>query len=235
MSQRTVLSASQASAKPLRRDAQRNRDAIVAAARKAFPEQGLGASLEGVAREAGVAIGTLYRHFPRRLDLIEELFTAKFTDLVAAAEEAVAMDDAWRGFCHYLEKLCELQACDRAFNDLVSARLPIHAISRNMDERARELGAQIVRKAQEQGVLRDDVTSEDLAFVIWSQAGIIRATRTVAPTAWRRHMHLMLDAFRADCAHAQLPEPPLTPRQVEQTLTTVECPEEECGECCEET
>ncbi|MFD4511725.1 TetR/AcrR family transcriptional regulator [Streptomyces sp. NPDC058457] len=233
MSQQHVLPAPQASAKPLRRDAQRNRDAIVAAARKAFAEQGLDASLEGVAREAGVAIGTVYRHFPRRLDLVEELFTAKFTELLAAAEEAAAMDDAWEGFCHYLEKLCALQACDRAFNDLVSARLPLHALGRGMFERAEERAAQIFRNAQAQGVLRDDVTPEDLAFVIWSQAGIIQATRAVAPNAWRRHLHLLLDAFRAQCAH-ELPEPPLTPRQVDQTLTTLECPEEECHECHEE-
>jgi AcrR family transcriptional regulator len=233
MSHQHVLSAPEASAKPLRRDAQRNRDAIVAAARKAFAEQGLDASLEGIAREAGVAIGTVYRHFPRRLDLVEELFTAKFTDLLAAAEEAAAMDDAWEGFCSYLEKLCELQACDRAFNDLVSARLPVHALGRGMFERTTERLAQIFRNAQEQGVLRDDVTPEDITFVIWSQVGIIQATRAVAPNAWRRHLHLLLDAFRAECAH-ELPEPPLTPQQVEQTLTTLECPEEECRGCGEE-
>ncbi|MER5406472.1 helix-turn-helix domain-containing protein [Streptomyces sp. NPDC002769] len=224
---------SQAPAKPLRRDAQRNRDAIVAAARKAFADQGVDASLEGVARDAGVAIGTVYRHFPTRLDLVEELFTAKFTELLGATEEAAAMDDAWEGFCHYLEKLCELQACDRAFNDLASSRLPVHALGRGMFERAQELAAQIFRNAQEQGVLRNDVTPEDIIFVIWSQAGIIQATRAVAPTAWRRHLHLMLDGFRAECAH-ELPEPPLTSRQVDQTLTTLECPEEECHECHEE-
>ncbi|MFF0044708.1 TetR/AcrR family transcriptional regulator [Streptomyces mirabilis] len=233
MSHQHVLSAPQAPVKPLRRDAQRNRDAIVAAARKAFAEQGLDASLEGVAREAGVAIGTVYRHFPRRLDLVEELFTAKFTDLLAAAEEAAAMDDAWEGFCFYLEKLCELQACDRAFNDLVSARLPVHALGRGMFERTKERVAQIFCNAQEQGVLRDDVTPDDLAFVIWSQVGIIQATRAVAPHAWRRHLHLLLDAFRAECAH-ELPEPPLTPQQFAQTLTTLECPEEECRECGDE-
>lgn len=233
MSHQHVLSAPQAPAKPLRRDAQRNRDAIVAAARKAFAEQGLDASLEGVAREAGVAIGTVYRHFPRRLDLVEELFTAKFADLLAAAEEAAAMEDAWEGFCSYLEKLCELQACDRAFNDLVSARLPIHALGRGMLERTKELLAQIFRNAQEQGALRGDVTRDDVVFVIWSQVGIIQATRAVAPNAWRRHLHLLLDAFRAECAH-ELPEPPLTPQQVEQTLTTLECPEVECRECREE-
>jgi AcrR family transcriptional regulator len=216
-------------AKPLRRDAQRNRDAIVAAARTAFSEQGLGASLEGVAREAGVAIGTLYRHFPTRLDLVETLFNAKYTELLTTAEEAAAMDDAWEGFCRYLEKLCKLQACDRAFNDLVSARLPLHVAGREMYERTKELCVQILRNAQEQGVLRGDVTAQDIAFVIWSQAGIIQATRTIAPQAWRRHLHLMLSAFRTECAH-ELPEPPLTRRQVDQTLVTLECTEEDCRE-----
>ncbi|MFJ8009558.1 TetR/AcrR family transcriptional regulator [Streptomyces fagopyri] len=142
---------------------------------------GHGASLEGIAREAGVAIGTLYRHFPSRLDLVGTLFDAKYTELLAAAEEAAALDDAWEGFCRYLEKLCEVQACDRAFNGLVSARLPLHVAGRDMYERAKDLCIQIMRNAQEQGVLRADVTPQDIAFVIWSQAGIIQATRTIAP------------------------------------------------------
>ncbi|MFG2424173.1 TetR/AcrR family transcriptional regulator [Streptomyces sp. NPDC048448] len=229
MSHHHAPSPGESPAKPLRRDAQRNRDAIVAAARTAFSEQGLGASLEGVAREAGVAIGTLYRHFPTRLDLVETLFNAKYTELLIAAEEAAAMDDAWEGFCRYLEKLCQLQACDRAFNDLVSARLPLHVAGREMHERAKEICTQIMRNAQDQGVLRDDVTPQDIAFVIWSQAGIIQATRTVAPRAWRRHLHLMLDAFRTQGAH-ELPEPPLTSEQADQTLATLECNEEDCRE-----
>ncbi len=91
------------------------------------------------------------------------------------------MDNAWEGFCRYLEKLCQLQACDRAFNNLVSARLPLHVAGRKMYERAKELGIQIMRNAQEQGVLRGDVTAQDIAFVIWSQAGIIQATRARRP------------------------------------------------------
>ncbi|AVH61334.1 TetR/AcrR family transcriptional regulator [Streptomyces dengpaensis] len=206
----------------------------MAAARKAFAEQGLDASLEGVAREAGVAIGTVYRHFPSRLDLVEELFTAKFTELLGAVEEAAAMDDAWEGFCRYLEKLCELQAGDRAFNDLVSGRSPLPTLGREMFERAKELVVQIFRNAQEQGVLRADVIPEDIAFVVWSQAGIIQGTRAIAPTAWRRYLHLMLDAFRAEGAH-ELPEPPLAPQQFPRPFTTFERPEEECRECREET
>ncbi|MEU1536508.1 TetR/AcrR family transcriptional regulator, partial [Streptomyces fagopyri] len=222
MSQHHAPTANGTPAKPLRRDAQRNRDAIVAAARTAFSEQGLGASLEGVARQAGVAIGTLYRHFPTRLDLVETLFDAKYTELLATAEEAATMDDAWEGFCRYLEKLCELQACDRAFNGLVSARLPLHVAGRERYERAKQLCIQIMHNAQKQGTLRNDVTEQDIAFIIWSQAGIIQATRTVAPRAWHRHLHLMLDAFRTQGAHP-LPEPPLTSDQVDQTLITLEC------------
>jgi AcrR family transcriptional regulator len=220
MAPSSVPALSKTPAKPLRRDARRNRDAILAAARGAFAKEGLNASLEGIARQAGVAIGTLYRHFPTRLDLVEELFIEKYTEWVEAAEQAATMDDAWQAFCFYLEKVCELQACDRAFNELVSTRLPKDAVCAQVNDHAQRLAHQIFDNAQRQGVLRDDVTAGDLAFVIWSQAGIIQATRTVAPNAWRRHLHLMLDAFRADHAH-ELPEPPLTLSQIEQTLTTM--------------
>ncbi|MFE9628517.1 TetR/AcrR family transcriptional regulator [Streptomyces sp. NPDC006527] len=227
MIERTVPRPQDAPARPRRRDAQRNRDAIVAAARVAFAEEGLEASLEGIAREAGVAIGTLYRHFPTRLALVDELFAEKFTCLLDAAEASAVMDDTWEGFCSFLERFCELQACDRAFNALAGARLPARTHSGQMNERAKELACTILQRAQQQGAVRADVTREDIAFVAWSMEGIIQATSVVAPRAWRRHLYLLLDAFRADCAHA-LPEPPLSPQQVEQTIDALECCIENC-------
>ncbi|MBW8800296.1 MAG: TetR/AcrR family transcriptional regulator [Streptomyces sp.] len=214
-------------ARPRRRDALRNREAILAAARVAFAEEGLEASLEGVARQAGIAIGTLYRHFPTRLALVDELFAEKFTDLLNVAEESAVMDDAWEGFCSFMERFCELQACDRAFNALAAARLPAHSVSGQMNERVKELASTILHRAQRQGAVRADVTREDLVFVVWSLEGIIQATRTIAPRAWRRHLHLMLDAFRADTAH-ELPEPPLSPQQVDQGIAALECGEPSC-------
>src|SRR5687768_4230101 len=92
-----------ASARPLRRDAQRNRDSLLAAARAVFAEHGMQASLEQVAKRAGVAIGTLYNHFPARLDLVQEVFAGKLATWVAAAEQALSMDDAWDGLCLFLE------------------------------------------------------------------------------------------------------------------------------------
>lgn len=213
-------SAASKPARPLRRDAQRNRDAILTAAQEAFAEQGLDASLEGIAAQAGLAIGTLYRHFPTRLHLVEALFATKMSEWVAAAEQAVAMADAWQGFCFYLEKLCELQAHDRGFNDIASMRFPTGATTEQTQTRAYRLSREIVRNAQRQGTLRLDLTAEDLAFLIWAQTRIIQATRAITPNVWRRHLGLMLDAFRAERAHP-LPEPPMTPREVEQAMTTL--------------
>jgi len=198
--------------RPLRRDAQRNRDALLDAARAQFAEHGLEAPLEQVAKRAGVAIGTLYRHFPTRLDLIQALFVDKLQSWLEAAERAVAMDDAWDGFVLFVETMCELWSDDRGFNDLASTQLPATACLAEAQTRIHELGVRIVRRAQEQGSLRADVTAEDLSFVIWSHSRITQATHGIAPRAWRRHLHLMFDAFRAERAHP-LPEPAMTPQQ----------------------
>jgi hypothetical protein len=75
----------------------------------------------------------------------------------------------------------------------------------------------IIGRAQEQGSLRSDLTFEDLAFVIWSQSRINQATREIAPRAWRRHLYLLLDGFRAKGAHP-LPEPPMTDEQAYRAM-----------------
>jgi AcrR family transcriptional regulator len=209
--------------RPMRRDAQRNREAILAAARTAFAARGLEASLEMVARQAGVAIGTLYRHFPSRLHLVESVFTEKTRAWVEAAEQALAIPDPWDGFAYYLECVCELQADDRGFNDVACMRLASPCGLEEIKDRACRLGRRIVARAHRAGSLRADVTAEDIAFVLWANTRITEATYSVAPRAWRRHLGLMLDGFRADNAHA-LPEPPLRPRQVQEAMRVLADP-----------
>jgi AcrR family transcriptional regulator len=209
--------------RPLRRDAQRNRDAILSAGRAAFAAHGVEAPLEAVARHAGVAIGTLYRHFPSRLHLVEAVFMEKALAWVQAAEEALAIPDAWDGFAHYLERLCELQSDDRGFNDVACMRMVAACCLEETKERALLLGRQIVERAQRDGSLRADITAEDIAFLVWGSTRITEATYAVAPRAWRRHLGLMLDAFRAENARP-LPEPPLTPQQVHDAMMTLADP-----------
>jgi AcrR family transcriptional regulator len=212
-----------AGGRPLRKDAQRNRDAILSSARAAFAAHGVNAPLETVARHAGVAIGTLYRHFPSRLCLVEAVFIGKAEAWVEAAEQALSFPDAWDGFAYYLERLCELQSDDRGFNDVACMRMASAYCLEELKDRAALLGRRIVRRAQRAGSVRADVTAEDIAFLLWGSTRITEATYAVAPGAWRRHLGLMLDAFRAENAH-RLPEPPLAPQQVHEAMLTLADP-----------
>jgi AcrR family transcriptional regulator len=198
---------------PLRKDAQRNRAALLDAARTAFAQEGLDAALEGIARRAGLAIGTLYRHFPTRMDLVAAIVAEKKRAWIKAAETAVALEPAWDGLTFFLERVCELQAGDRAFNDIASMRFPYARGIETARKRAYDLGRRIVERAQAEGSLRPDVTAEDLTFIFWAHARISEATHAIDPDAWRRYLALTLDGLRATAAHP-LPAPPLRPRQV---------------------
>jgi AcrR family transcriptional regulator len=204
----------------LRADAQRNRDAILGAARDVFAEHGLEAPLEEIARRAGVGIGTLYRRFPTRLDLIDAILTTTVEQHIEAAERALALPDPWEGLVSYLAASGELQARDRASNDMMSMRLPRAAQAEAAKKRVYELTSRIIERAQQSGQLRADVTQEDLAFLAWANARIMEATQGVAPDAWRRHLAIVLDGFRAERAHP-LPVPAMTPRQVFRAMLSL--------------
>jgi AcrR family transcriptional regulator len=197
-----------------RPDRLRNRDALLAAAREAFAEHGLNASLQQVARAAGVAIGTLYRHFPTRDDLLVAVFAEKLRIVADTGERALAHTDAWEGFVLFLETLCGLQAGDLGFNELASMDRPASGDAAQVRVHIHQLWRRLLTRAQEDGAVRRDLTLNDMFVLLWSHSRIIDATYGVAPRAWRRHLHLMLDAYRAERAHP-LPEPALTARQME--------------------
>jgi len=208
-------------ARPLRRDARRNRDAIIAAARQVFCDHGLEAPLEEIARRAGVGIGTLYRRFPSRVELLDAVLAETVQAHVDVAERALAIDDPWDGFSYYLEATCRLQAANRGLNDAMGMRFPRATSLEAAKTRLFELVGELVRRAQASGQLRPDLTLEDLAFLNWANARILQAGRAAgAPDAWRRHLAFLLDGFRAERAHP-LPEPPLSPRQVHRAMLTL--------------
>jgi AcrR family transcriptional regulator len=208
-------------ARALRRDARRNRDAIVAAARQVFCDHGLEAPLEEIARRAGVGIATLYRRFPSRVELLDAVLADTVQAHVDAAEQALASDDPWDGFAHYLEETSRLQAADRGLNDVMGMRFPRATAVEAAKTRLFELAGQLVERAQRSGQLRADLTREDLAFVTWANSRILPACRAAgAPDAWRRHLGFLLDGFRADRAHP-LPEPPLSLRQVHRAMVVL--------------
>lgn len=147
---------------PLRADAQKNRERILLAAEAVFKEKGASASLEDVARRAGVGIGTLYRRFPTREVLLAATYNARF---LSFAEESRARDnelDAGSAVRAYLEEIVMHTMVYRGLaaslgTVLQSGTPGCHATS---DE-----GRRLLQRAQQAGVLRDDVTFEDLVYV----------------------------------------------------------------------
>src|SRR5438105_12820922 len=101
--------------RPLRKDAERNRQRILDAAAELFAQRGLGVTLNDIAHHAGVGVGTVYRRFPDKADLIEGLFEQRIRQIVELADAALADPDPWRGLTGFIERTCELQAQDRAF------------------------------------------------------------------------------------------------------------------------
>jgi AcrR family transcriptional regulator len=90
----------------------------VATARRAFGERGLGASLDDIAKCAGVGSGTLYRHFPTRDDLVAAVFVERMAEQVTAVEVAGREPDPWNAFAGYVRSICRAQAGDKALADL---------------------------------------------------------------------------------------------------------------------
>jgi AcrR family transcriptional regulator len=199
--------------RPLRQDAARNRERLVAAARDVFRRKGLDAPLEEIARDAGVAIGTLYNRFPARGELVDAALGPLARRGVEVAERALHASDPWDGFACFMEGICELLAADRGYADVHRCRVADTPVIDAALERMSVLKAAIVTRAKAAGVLRADVESADLVLLFWGIAAIADATRDRAPDAWRRQLALLLDGLRPGAAHP-LPVPPLTVRQL---------------------
>ena len=191
----------------LRSDAERNRERVLSTARQVFAEQGLNASTNEIARRAGVGVATLFRRFPTRDDLVGAVFADKMSAYAAAIDDALADSDPWRGFCGFVERVCQMQADDRGFADVLTLTFPTaKALEAERDRSARAL-AELLDQAKATGRLRQDFAHQDVPLVLMANAGVVVGTRDAAPEAWRRLVGYLLQSFAADAARP-LPEPP---------------------------
>jgi len=192
----------------LRVDAERNRVALLDAAREVFAEQGLKAPLEDIALRAGVGIATLYRRFPTRGQLVAAALVDKIAQYADAAEQALAIPDPWDGFASFVERICELQADDRGLSDLLSMTLPTDDRIEQLRKVANKSVARLVARAKATGQLRQEFVVEDLLVLLIANASVVHVTRQDAPDTWRRFVGLMLDAFGPAGEPSSLPAPP---------------------------
>ena len=202
---------------PVRSDAKRNRERLVASARELFAQSGIEVSVEEITQHAGLGMGTLYRHFPTKDELIDAVLEDAFAEIIQIARDAAAAEDAWAGLTYFFERMLALHAANRGVKDIVAARAHGARRAEAMRARIRPLLAGVIERAHEQGTLRADFTIDDLPLVVWTAGRIIELTETAAPGLWRRYLGLLLDGLRPGAA-TPLPSPPLTRAQLTRVL-----------------
>ena len=204
----------------LRADAQRNRERILEAAHEVFAEDGLDASLNEVARRAGVGVATLFRRFPTRGQLIAATFADPMSEYAALVETALADPDPWHAFCGYLRTVCSLQAGDRGFTDVLTQSFPTAKEFEATRDLAFRRFTELIARAKHSGGLRDDFVAEDLPMLLMANAGVLAGTAGAAPETSPRLVEYLIQAFSTP-ATDPLPDPP-TPRRMYRALRRLE-------------
>ncbi|MEU0074948.1 helix-turn-helix domain-containing protein [Streptomyces sp. NPDC006332] len=194
-------------AQPLRSDAERNRERIIAAARTVFARDGLNASMASVAREAGVGIATMFRRFPTKAELVDAVFIDRMDAYADAVTTALDDPDPWQGFVGYVETVCAMQAADYGFADVLTTTFPA---AKALERRRNDAYAgmlELIGRAKATGRLREDFDPSDLVLIHMANAGVVNATGDAAPDAWRRVVALLIQSLAAP-ARGTLPASP---------------------------
>ena len=204
-----------AAERPLRRDAERNRQRILAAAAQVFTDRGLDATLDDVARAAGVGVGTVYRRFPDKEALIAALFRARIDNLVTVAEDACGAADPWQAVVSYLEYAAAAMAGDTGLRQLMMFGTYDRDQVCYASDRMRPVITRLVQRAQASGDLRGDFEATDVKMIAFMLASLAEYAAAATPDVWRRYLAMLIDGLRPSrAAVSALPVPAPTVREL---------------------
>jgi AcrR family transcriptional regulator len=205
--------------RPLRRDAELNRQRVLTAAADAFAEGGLAVTMDEIARRAGVGVGTVYRRFPDKELLVEALFEQRIDELVALAEAAREEPDPFAGLVRFFESFLTVQAVDRGLKEVVLGSARGAGRAARARDRIGPIVDDLLARALAAGAVRPDVAASDLALIQFMLGAVIDFTHDVAPETWRRMLAIVLDGLRPEReATSALPAPALDERELERAM-----------------
>ncbi|MHB1088780.1 MAG: TetR/AcrR family transcriptional regulator [Acidimicrobiales bacterium] len=184
--------------RPLRADAARNREKILAAAAVLFAERGLDASLDDVAHEAGVGVGTLYRRFRDKEALVEALFENAVEEIVNLAIRASATENSWDGLVWFLEQVLQRQCANRGLRDVVVGSSYGQVRIAEAKRRIVPSISTLIERAQRDGYLRRDVVDADFPILESMISSIGAMTSASSPELWRRYLTIILDGLATE-------------------------------------
>ncbi|RRR85241.1 TetR/AcrR family transcriptional regulator [Streptomyces sp. RP5T] len=188
-----------------RADAERNRAAIIEAAGVVFAEQGGTVDVREIARRSGVGMGTLYRHFPTKDDLLATVLGQEFSSwLTDARQQATAVDDPWQALTGFFEQMLAKQGRNRALvESYTAAGGPTESCAQHCYAVMDELRTRCVNA----GLLRQGLTTADLVLLSTTLSQTVLATIDSQPGQWHRLLRISLDGLRSHNTDP-LPEAP---------------------------
>jgi len=170
----------------LRADARRNLERVLDAAAEVFAAAGPDASIDEIAKRAGVGHGTVFRRFPTKDDLMFAVIERHVAEMRALAEEALAADDPGEAFVEFVRGVAALAMSTPGLH-----RCVVHCGNKPGAAELEKLADRVVSRAQRAGAVRRDVKAEDVRL-------LVRGALTNAPAGqWRRHLAVVLDGLRA--------------------------------------
>ncbi len=205
--------------RPLRSDASRNQARVLEAAGELLAERGLDVTMDEIARRAGVGVGTAYRRFGSRDELLAALFEERTRAYLELAERALALPDPWDGLATFLERSAELQARDRGLHDLLRGDPRMTERVRAIRETILPLVERVVERARATGDVRPDLEGRDVPLLGLMLSQVVETGREVAPDLWRRYLTLLLDGIRTRRdGPSEVAEPALSPDQLDAAM-----------------
>jgi AcrR family transcriptional regulator len=179
---------------PRRADAQRNRQRVLDAAVEVFDAEGLGAQMEAVAHRAGVGVGTVYRHFPTKEELVRAVISLVCEHLLTSAEAALAEPDPGQGFRAYFSTMVEFQAQHRVLAEEMASQMELDVSTVRLKESLRTVARRLLERAQAAGEVRADVGVADISMLL---VGMAQAVGLAAdePELRQRYLEVLLDGL----------------------------------------
>jgi AcrR family transcriptional regulator len=181
---------------PLRADAERNRQRLLAAAKDMFATRGLDVTLDDVARHAGVGTGTAYRRFPNKDALIDALMVDRIGELAEIARECLDEPDPWVGLTSYFDRALALQAADRGLKEVLFSAGRGRERSNHARRAIAPVVTKLVARAKEAGVVRSDIDTSDVPLINFMLNTIVDFSRGIEPELYKRYLAIVLDGLR---------------------------------------
>ncbi len=185
-----------------RRDAVENRERILQAARELYAQVGVGVTLHDVVHQAGFGVGTAYRNFLNKEEVIDIVFGDKLLSLVGTGRRCLSDPDPWSGLTRFLEQSLQMQAADRGFSQVLND--PALG-SERLDPARREIGELIVAlvdRLNSDARLRPGIIGADVELLHGALAGLIDRARPASRTSYRKYLTIVLDGLSPTCGGA---------------------------------